>query len=127
MRKDELKEDILRQYIDPENIRKAPEGFSSKVMSHIYLEAKPVRAENKVIIPVISVAVFLILTTAALFVTESSLTLPELNWPVDFNFSFPDISSKIRVPQIVLYLIGGIALITILDSVLISVFRREKS
>lgn len=126
MRKNESKEDILLQYIDAEDIRKAPEGFSSKVMSHIYMETKPVRSENRLIVPVVSAAVFLVLTVAALLVTERTLNLPEINWPGDFSFSLPDLGSRMRVPQITIYVIAGIAMITLLDSVLAPVFRREK-
>lgn len=126
MKKDELQEDILTRYIDPEKKLKAPEGFSLKVMSHIYMEAKPVRAENKLIVPIISAAVFLVLAAATMLVTERSFNLPELHMPVNFDFSFPDLSSRVRMPQISLYVIAGVVLITLLDSVLTSRFRREK-
>ena len=35
---EKYKEDLLRQYINPEKIEKAPEGFTSKVMTRIQLE-----------------------------------------------------------------------------------------
>jgi hypothetical protein len=126
MKKDGVKEDILRQYIDTKDIRKAPEGFSSKVMSRIHMEARPVRSENKLIVPVISGTVFLVLTVTTLLVTERSINLPEIAWPVDFNFSFPDLSSKMKVPQITMYAIAGIVSLALLDLVLFSAFRREK-
>ena len=126
MKKDRLKEDILRQYIEAKDIRKAPEGFSSKVMSRIHMETRPVRSENKFIVPVISGTVFLVLTVTTLLVTERSLNLPDINWPVDFNFSFPELSSKVRVPQITIYAIAGIGLLALLDSMFCSTFRREK-
>ena len=34
-------EDVLRQYINPERIEKAPEGFTSKVMTRIQVETVP--------------------------------------------------------------------------------------
>ena len=40
-------EDFLSQYINPERIEKAPEGFTSKVMSIIETEKIPVRAAVK--------------------------------------------------------------------------------
>lgn len=127
MGKDELKEDILRQYLMAEDIRKAPEGFTPAVMSRIIMEAKPSRHEYKLVVPVISGAIFLILTAAAMLVTERSLNLPDFNWPADFNFSFPELIPEMRVPQISMYAIAGIVLITLLDSIFFSSFRREKS
>ena len=51
------KEEVLRQYINPERIEKAPEGFTSKVMTQIQMERIPVRLagrlRNKSLVPVI--------------------------------------------------------------------------
>ena len=38
---EKYKEDLLRQYIDPEMIEEAPKGFTSKVMTQIQLESRP--------------------------------------------------------------------------------------
>lgn len=126
VKKDELKEDILRQYIDAEDIVKAPEGFSSQVMSRIYMEAKPVRSENKMVVPVVSSMVFIMLTAVTLLVTERTLNLPDINWPDNFNFSFPELGSSLKLPHITLYAIAGIALIILIDSVFIAAIRRKK-
>lgn len=127
MRKDELTEDILLSYFDSEKIKKAPAGFSSKVMSHIYMEVKPVKSESNLIVPVISMAVFMLLTIATLLVTDRTLNLPDINWPGSFNFSFPDLDSHLRIPQIMVYAIAGVVLIALLDSVFVSRFRKEKN
>lgn len=119
-------DDGLRRYMHPHDIAKAPEGFSSKVMMRIYMEKKPVKQEKNYIVPVIYGAVFLTLTIVALFVPGNSLALPEFNFPENFSFSFPELSSGIMIPRTLIYILAGIVSIALFDSGLRMIFRRDK-
>ena len=61
--------DALRSYIRPENREKAPERFTTEIMSRIQLERIPlktkVRIRNRSLVPVISTAVTLLLIISA--------------------------------------------------------------
>lgn len=138
MRNDELKkDDVLRQYINARNIRKAPEGFSSKVMSHIYMEAKPVHREKTYIVPLVSAAIFLALILAAFLISDTSFILPELNIPglnipeftihEKLHFSFPELSGESVIPRTLIYIVCGTVAIAIFDFALNTIFRGEKN
>ncbi|MGE5420792.1 MAG: hypothetical protein ACM3UT_11440 [Chloroflexota bacterium] len=125
-REDKYGEDGLRRYMDAESIEQAPEGFSSKVMSHIYMEKKPVSTEKSSMVPVVFGALFLALAVAALFVPEGSMPLPDFKFPENFNFSFPELTSGITIPQIVFYIIAGVVFLAVFDSGLHHIFRKEQ-
>jgi hypothetical protein len=42
-KQDQYEEDILRQYINPERIEKAPIGFTAKTMTRIRIETQSVK------------------------------------------------------------------------------------
>jgi hypothetical protein len=44
---EEFKDDLLRQYITSERIEKAPEGFTSKVMTRIQVDTSPLMVAEK--------------------------------------------------------------------------------
>jgi hypothetical protein len=131
------KEDILRQYIDPERIEKAPEGFTSKVMTRIQVEAVPFKAigrlRNKSFVPVISTAVTILLIVAAFLVPGSesdSMLLPGLKLIKNIKVSLPeiDITSIFRfnLPESLIYVFIGILILTLFDRALNVLFHREK-
>jgi len=130
-------EDILRQYIDPERIKKAPEGFTSKVMSRIQLEKQPlivahiIRRKN--LVPLISSAIVILLFAAAFLLPGSesdSMSLPVLKLLKNIESSLPEInlSSMFRptLPSILMYVIIGIFVLTLFDRALYGIFHREK-
>ncbi len=124
MRKDDIvKDDILRDYLNPGKRAQAPEGFSSKVMSHIYMEAKPVKAEKRHNIPLFFAGIFLLLAIATvLFIPAGSLT--KFKIPLSFTFSFPEFTTGI--PPTFIYIIVAVIAIMVLDSALGIIFRRER-
>jgi hypothetical protein len=134
---EEYNEDILRQYIDPERIEKAPDGFTSKVMSHILLEKQPsivsdgIWKKNPVL--VISSAVTILLIAAAFLIPgneSDSISLPVLKLIGNIKASLPElkISSLFRhtIPSVIIYAIIGVFVLTLLDRALYGIFHREK-
>lgn len=119
------REDGLRRYMQTEDIGKAPEGFSSKVMMRIYIEKKPVKEKNSMVL-VIYGAVFLALIIVALFVPGNSLNIPEFNFPDNFSFTFPELSSGIIIPRTAIYILAGIVSIALFDSGLRLIFRKDR-
>jgi len=130
-------DDLLRKYISPENIEKAPEGFTSKVMTRIQIETIPLavadRSQKKNLVPVISVAVTLFLLAAAFLIPGSeshSLALPVLNLIKNIKFSLPEINLssifRLNLPSVMMYVFIGILVLTLFDRALYRIFHREK-
>ncbi|MCE5344746.1 MAG: hypothetical protein LLG13_00470 [Bacteroidales bacterium] len=97
---EKYKNDILKQYLNPEMIEKAPETFASKVMTNIQIEHAPFKREKRVwnlnIIPVISVAatIFLILAVFLIPGNGNSFNLPAGHLFEDFGISLPTINTS---------------------------------
>ena len=130
------KEDILRQYLDPEMIEKAPEGFTSKVMTRIQLEKQPLVIKHsfwrKNSIPVISCAVVILLIGAAFLVPDSesdSMALPVLKLIKNIKSTLPElnISSvlQLTLPSVLIYVSIGLLVLTLFDRALYGIFHRE--
>lgn len=120
-------EDKLKLWMNPGETVKAPEGFSSKVMSHIYMEARPVKKAKNFRMPVVFASIFLLLAIAALlFVPESNFTVKQITIPWEFSISIPELTaSEFTLPNIIIYLICGLAAIALFDSALWTVFKRK--
>ena len=126
MRKVETdKDDVLRQYLNAGNIEKAPEGFSSKVMSHIYMEVKPVKKDKFYLVPVVFASVFLLLTICALFVPHSTINLPEFKLLQNLDLSFPELTSPIDIPYIIVYIALALIAIAGFDYIIKTLIRKE--
>jgi hypothetical protein len=128
-------EDPLRQFINPEMIERAPEGFTSEVLTRIQTEAVPMRLaarlRNKNLIPVISVSVTIILIVAALLIpgseTGSSL-LPVANFIKNIKISLPEINLtsifSYNLPALMMYVFIGILMLSVFDRALKVLFHR---
>ncbi len=134
---EKYKEDILKQYIDPERTEKAPEGFTSKVMYRVQAGAVPFKAKGRQgdisFVPVISIAVTVILLLAAVLIpvgNSDSLSLPAMKFinNIKVTLSEIDLSSIFRfdMPVILVYVFAGILILSILDIALFGLFHREK-
>jgi hypothetical protein len=130
-------EDLLKDYINPENIEKAPEGFTSKVMSLIQVEPVPVkipaRIQNKNMIPLISCAVTIILIATAFLLPENkadSMTLPAMEVLKNLKFAMPKIDIgnifSLNLPGTLIYVFSGLLILSLFDRALNVVFHREK-
>jgi hypothetical protein len=133
---DKIDADILREYINPEKIEKAPEDFTSILMTRIQEEARPLKAAGRLrnvsLVPVISTAVTILLIVATFLAPDSddSFTLPLLQYSENIKISIPriDISHifSFNLPVWLSYLFLGILILTIFDRALYGLFRREK-
>jgi hypothetical protein len=134
---EKYKEDILRQYINPESIEKAPEGFTSKVMTHIRMETVPLTAtarfRKKNLVPVISAAVIILLLVAAFLIPDSqsdSTALPVLNLIKSIKSLLPELNLtsdfRLTLPSVMMYVFIGILVLTFFDRALYGIFHRQK-
>jgi hypothetical protein len=135
--KEEYKEDLLRQYITSDRIAKAPEGFTSKVMTRVRLETLPSlvakKSWKKNLVPVISASVTVLLIASAILIPGSqsdSMAEPILSLIKNLKFSMPDINVssifRLSLPSVMLYVIVGILILTLFDRALHQIFYREK-
>jgi hypothetical protein len=134
---EKYKEDLLRQYINPERIEKAPEGFTSKVMSAIQTEILPLMRAEKVkkknLVPVISAVVTILLIASAFLIPGSqtdSLAKPVLSLIKNIKFSMPEINLssifQLTFPSVTMYVFIGILILSVFDRALYGIFHREK-
>jgi len=131
----DIKDDLLRRYLNPEKIGEAPEGFTSKVMFRIGSEVAPVAVKEhfwkKNMVPVVSVLITMMLIILAFLLPEdkSATSLYLLNILKNIELSLPkaDLSglSNITLPSVTIYTIIGIACLTIFDKALSGIFKRR--
>lgn len=130
-------DDRLRQYVNPEMIEKAPEGFTSKVMAQIRMEPVPEISVGKSTkrnpVPYISAAVTILLLVAAFLIpgnNSDATALPLLNLISNIKSSLPqfDLSSifRLTIPSVMIYVFIGIVILSLFDRALYAMFHREK-
>jgi hypothetical protein len=130
-------EDILSKYINSGRIEKAPEGFTSKVMSIIETEKIPVRTpeknRKKTLVPYVFSVFLLTLTIISMFLPGSkslTLTIPVPEFIKSINLTMPEVDFgnifNFDLPSIMIYGLIGIILLSLLDKALYRVFHREK-
>lgn len=124
--KDILKDDPLKNYIDHLKIEKAPEGFSLKLMSLIYMETKVAKEEKKYSIPLISWIVITILTCAALLLPTGSISISFFELPSDINLNLPELKTGFEIPDIIIPVLSGIVMLFLFDVLLKGLFRKRK-
>lgn len=136
-KQEKYKEDLLRQYINPERIEKAPEGFTSKVMTRIQIEAAPLKAagrfRNRNLVPIISAGITILLIVLAFLLPGSeadSLSLPVINVLKNIKISLPQVNFtsifSFNLPGLLIYVFIGILILTVFDRALYGLFHREK-
>jgi hypothetical protein len=136
-KQEEFKEDLLRYYINPGKIEKAPEGFTLKVMGRIQMEeqlsAVSERSPKINLIPVIFIAVTLMLLAAALLIPgneSDKVALPLMNLLKNIKSSLPEFSLsslfKLTLPSVMMYVCLGILVLTLFDRALYGIFHKEK-
>ncbi len=134
---EKYKEDLLRQYINPERVEKAPEGFTSKVMTRIQIEAAPLKAagrlRNRNLVPIISAGITILLIVAAFLIpgSETDLSaLPVVKLIKNIKVYLPEINLtsifSFNLPALMIYVFIGILILTLFDRALNMLFHREK-
>jgi hypothetical protein len=135
--KDDNKDDILAQFLNQEMIEKAPEGFTSKVMTQVQIESLTsktrVRIKNKNFVPLISFSVTIMLILAAFLIPDTkteSIFLPFAEIFKNLKISLPDIDLtailSFKLPDFMLWVFIGIVTLTLFDSFLSIFFNRNK-
>lgn len=135
--KEEFKDDLLRQYITSERIEKAPEGFTSKVMTHIQVDTSPLmvaeKSRKKNLVPFISSVVTVLLIGSAVLIpgTQSdSLANPVFSLIKNIKFSVPEINLssifQLTLPSVLMYVFIGMLILSLFDRALYGIFHREK-
>jgi hypothetical protein len=130
-------EDLLSRYINPEQIEKAPEGFTLKVMSLIETENEPVKVVVKMrkisLVPVISGAVTILLIASVFLIPGNKsefIASPALEVLKNLKISLPEIDLtslfRLNVPLSLLYGLIGILLLSLLDRALYGVFHKGR-
>jgi len=133
----EYKDDLLRQYMNPESTESAPEGFTSNIMNRIRLEKVPAAVKEtylkRNLVPLISVAVIVLLIVAAYLVSGEDAdpsVLPFLTLLKNVRSSLPDPDLswlfRISLPSVLLYVIIGMFALIFFDRALDRIFHREK-
>jgi hypothetical protein len=130
-------EDLLRQYLRPEMIEKAPEGFTTEVMTHIQAEPIPSQFAISFLktkrIPIISIGIALLLTLATILVpgTEGdTVVIPYMNLIKNFRLTLPELNLNylfsLQIPAILLYILGAMLTLALFDRALNVFFHRER-
>ena len=136
-KQDKYDEDLLSRYINPEGIEKAPEGFTTNVMSLIETENAPVKAamrpRKRSLVPVISGAVTVLLIVLVFLLPDNKsdlMTLPALEFLKSITVTLPEIDLtslfSSNIPVTLIYGLLGILILSLLDRALYGVFHKEK-
>jgi hypothetical protein len=130
-------EDLLKKFINPGMIERAPEGFTTNVMNRIRIETEPVKVKpglrNRSYIPFISAAIALILIGIAFLLpggAADTISFPLTESLKNIKLSLPEISFanlfRFTLPSVLIYVFIGILVLSLFDRALYGVFHREK-
>jgi hypothetical protein len=133
----EFKDDPIKQYFSHEMIKKAPSGFTEKVMTRVSFEAKQQtaagRQRKRSYVPAISLGVILILTAVALTIPSSgheftSMPLMKMFHEIEIPVLKINLDSLLRfkLPGYLPYLFISILFLSVFDRALSGIFHREK-
>jgi hypothetical protein len=130
-------EDLLRTFLNPERIEKAPEGFTSKTLTRIQIESQTEKLRNgyfaKNRVPIISALITAGLIIAAIVIPASETdSVGSTIWKffLDLEFSLPRINNtyfeKMNLPVWIIYAFMALLLLAFFDKALFGVFHKEK-
>lgn len=136
-KQDQYDEDLLRKFLNPESIEKAPEGFTSKTLTRIQIESQTEKLRNgffaKNRVPIISVLITSGLIIAALLIPASETdSVGSTIWKFfqGLEFSLPRINNaffeKINLPVWIIYTLIVLLLLAFFDKALFGVFHKEE-
>ncbi len=133
----DMNDDQLRKYIRTEHIEKAPDGLSERIMLQIrFRQSTSVRRKNlwdRYSVPLITLSIIvglIILQAVLLPVSDNYTSIPEINILSDYSTLFRESISHffagLNFPALLTYIAIGIFMLTILDYVLSSLFRKKR-
>jgi hypothetical protein len=122
--------DQLREFIKPDHIENAPEGFTEKVMSEISLETcnkASVSHPTGYIVPIVAAVIITVLTIAAIFINSGDTSF-KLPWTLDISLPAINFNKFLNfsLPAVIGYIIIGMLLLGVFDKVLFSLFHHGK-
>jgi len=137
-KQDQYDEDLLKRFINPERIEKAPEGFTSKTLARIQIEAQSARVKKGILvkyrIPLITAIITagLILAATKIPANETDSVGATLwNFFQSLEFSLPRINNTylqdLNLPGWIAYAIVGILLLGLVDRTLFGIFNKENN
>ena len=132
-----LNGDLLKQYLNPERIERAPEGFTSKLMTRIQIETRSMKVGGRWqkinLVPFISTGVTILLIVAAFLIPDSetdSLALPVVRLIKNIQVTLPviDLTTifKLNLPVMMIYVFIGIPILSLFDRALKILFHRKE-
>jgi hypothetical protein len=138
MNKQDLYEaDFLRQYVNPERIEKAPEGFTAKTMTRIRIETQSEKVHRRIYKNPVALVSFIItvgLILAVVFIpanSSESIGMSALKWAGDTRISFSLLDFKplpdLGLPGWGIYGLIGVFFLAFFDKGLSAIFKREKN
>jgi hypothetical protein len=136
-KKEQYDEDLLRNYINSEKIERAPEGFSSKTLTRIMIEAQSKEGLRSFIVrhrvPLISVLVTLGLIVAALFIPAKENDIVGssiLKFFYNVKSTLPSIRfidiRVLNIPGWLIYAYLGALILAFLDWIFTGVFHKQR-
>jgi len=137
-KQDQYDEDLLRKFINPERIEKAPEGFTSKTLTRIQIENQSENVKNGFLIknrvPLISAAITISLTIAAIIVPANETgSIGSAIWKYfqSIKFTLPGLKDtyfqNLNIPSWISFAIIGIFLLGFFDRALYGIFHKENN
>jgi hypothetical protein len=134
-KKEQYEEDLLRKFINPERIEKAPEGFTSKTLARIQIEAQSSGLKKgfffKNRLPLISAAVtagFIIIALLIPASNKDSGSSAVWQYIRNIEITLPQISNdylqNITLPGWVSYAVTALFLLVVFDRALFVFFHK---
>ena len=136
-KQDQYDEDLMREFLNPERIEEAPEGFTSKTLTRIQIETQTESVRNGFFVrnrvPLISTLITAGLIIAAILIPANETdSVGSAVWKLflDLEFSLPR-SNNIRLenfnlPGWINYAVIALLLLAFFDKALSGIFHRER-
>lgn len=136
-KQDQYDEGLMREFLNPERIEKAPEGFTSKTLTRIQIETQTERVRNGFFIrnrvPLISTLITAGLIIAAILIPANETgSVGTAVWKLfrDLEFSLPRINNthldNLNLPGWINYAVIALFLLAFFDNALFGIFHRER-
>ena len=139
MNKQEMNDDtLLRKYLNPEKVEKAPDGFTSKTLARIQIDIQSAKVNNGLLVknrvPLVSAAITAGLILAAIMIPANqteSVGSTVWRYIQDMEFTLPVINNNyfndLSFPGWFSYALLGILLLGFFDRALSGIFHRGKN
>jgi hypothetical protein len=133
---DKYDEDLLRKFINPGKIEKTPDGFTSKTLTRIQIEAQTTGAKKGFFIrnrvPLISAVIIIVLFVAAIAIPANETeSVGSTLWKYvqDLKFSLPMIDDSyfldLSLPVWTKYAVVLLFVLAFFDRILFRIFHKE--